>query len=1493
MKQFTGLEIAVIGMSGRFPGASDIHAFWENLKNGVESISVLTDEELAEEIGPDRSLMGNPNYVKASSFLKDKEYFDSAFFNCLPDEAMLMDPQMRLFHECVWSAIEDAGCNLERDKVGLFAGAGINTNWEVYCQLINQGLVDDFSASQLYNARFLASRLSYLLNLRGPSVFVDTACSTSLVAIHQACRSLLVGDCNVAVAGGVTITNRSRKGYLYEEGMIHSRDGHCRTFDADASGTVTGEGTAVVVLKTLKNALKDSDHIYAIIKGGGVNNDGNNKVGYTAPGVDGQTEAIMMAHRWSKVPPESISYVEAHGTGTRLGDPIEVEALNRAFGKSQEKYCGLGSVKTNIGHLDAAAGVAGFIKTVLALKHRQIPPSLHFKNANPKIDFSGSPFYVNTELRPWVNAKYPLRAGVSSFGIGGTNAHVILEEAPEQEATSGSRPYQLLLFSGKTPSSLERNIENFLSYVSGEKTLNLADAAYTLQTGRSGFSFRQAIVCANAVENAVQVLSGERKSPSPLGEKQPSPVVFMFSGQGSQYVNMFRDLYAGESFFRSVSDSCFDIVKGFCGRDLRSVVFNEGSLNESLDETGNTQPCLFIIEYSLSRLLMQWGISPDMMIGHSIGEYVAACLSGVFSLEDALYLVTERGRLMQQARRGKMLSLSISREELESLLSEHRDISLAAVNSPSSCVVSGEAEAINAFKVLADALGYATKVLRTSHGFHSYMMDEILVEFEEVVKKVSMHRPQVSFISNLSGEEATYGEVSSVSYWVRHLRETVQFSLGIETLLRKKEWIFVEVGPGRSLSTFVQSHGSRKPGDKALSLGRSSQDKVNDLQHLLRGVGALWSHGLNVSWASFYEHESRRKISLPTYSFDKIKYPVHVDAYKMITDMMGSRQQKEKELGKWLYRPSWKLLDEGKVGNEKVDGVTLLLCDSLGLGSSLAGKLRNSGELVVMVELGSSFESSVDFQYKIDADSLLDYDRLFSHLSREGRLPSRIIHCWSVSAAGEVGYTAESCALYFYSLVEIIKSCSVYGGLQDKTFIVISNDQYDILDRGNVSGVKSMLPALLTVLSQEHPGVRTRSIDISLKEFSEGSLTELLYRELQVAGRGDVLSLRHGRRWSKMYDRVQVSSPTASVLKAGGVYLLTGGLGALGFHVSRYLLRTYQARVVLVGQTPLPVDGQGRSEYMSSGSGPEKEKLNRLMQLESEAQGSVLYMSCDISEPGALAEVVRQSEARFGRIHGVIHAAGTVSGSSINTLVKLGRADYQHQFKSKVMGLESLREVFEDRGLDFCMLTSSLSSILGGLGFGAYASGNAFMDHYVQGYRAQGRLQNWMSVDMDGLNFGGGETEVIGGEELLSLLPYLLSVLHQGQVIVSPTDLQWRLDRWVYGQDLDKVHASASELEVGRVEAQLVGAAEPEEKMLHVWRSFFGRMEITAEDDFFEIGGDSLKALTIISRMHKALNVEIPIAELFARPSVKQLTEYITALKKDAESDGKASGRLS
>ncbi|HEX6288914.1 MAG TPA: MupA/Atu3671 family FMN-dependent luciferase-like monooxygenase [Herpetosiphonaceae bacterium] len=872
--------IAIIGMAGAFPGAKTLEQFWDNLRSGVESIAQLSDAELLAR-GADPVALQDPRYVKAAAMLDGIEEFDATFFGMTRREAEITDPQQRIFLERAWEALEHAGYNPERfpGTIGVYGGGSTNT-YLLFNLLARPDLLQSFDPVQIdiTNAGdHLTTRVSYKLNLRGPSHLIQSACSTSLVAVHVACQGLLNYECDLALAGGVSINAQQRLGYQYLEGGIVSPDGHCRAFDASAQGTIFGSGVGIVVLKRMADALADGDTIHAVIRGSAINNDGALKVGYTAPSVHGQAEVISEALSFANLDPTTISYIEAHGTGTALGDPIEIQALTKAFRATTDAsgFCAVGSVKSNIGHLGAAAGVASLIKAVQALKHREMPPTLHVTQPNPAIDWAGSPFYVNTRLQPWPAGDAPRRAGISSFGVGGTNAHVILEEAPAQEPTSPSRPWQVLVISAKTPGALELATENLSQYFRQQPAADLADIAYTLQLGRTSFPYRGMLVCRDSAD-ALATL--ERLDPQRVfrafEERSDRPVIFLLPGQGAQYVNMGRELYEHEPVFRAALDRCCDLLLPHLGRDLRRLLYptpaDAASTAQQIDQTQITQPALFVVAYALAQLWIAWGVQPAAMVGHSIGEYVAATLAGVFRLEDALALVAARGRLMQALPPGAMLAVPLPAPAVQPWLG--RDLALAAINGPAQCVVSGPTEAVAALEAQLRAQGSDVRRLPTSHAFHSAMLDPMLDAFTAEVSRVGLAAPLIPFVSNVTGAWITAEEATSPRYWAHHLRQTVRFGDGLHTVLQEPDAIVLEVGPGQALSRLARRHPAYSRKHTALPSLPSAREQESDLAFMLTTLGKLWLGGAAVDWAGLYKDERRRRVSLPTYPFERQRY---------------------------------------------------------------------------------------------------------------------------------------------------------------------------------------------------------------------------------------------------------------------------------------------------------------------------------------------------------------------------------------------------------------------------------------------------------------------------------------------------------------------------------------------------------------------------------------------------------------------------------------------
>jgi phthiocerol/phenolphthiocerol synthesis type-I polyketide synthase E len=927
IERFDGTEIAIIGMAGRFPGAQGLDAFWNNLRDGVESIKSFTTEEL-QASGFGEEVLKENHYVRARPVLDDIDLFDAAFFGFSPREASVMDPQHRLFLECVWEAIESAGYDAERYEGAISVIAGSNrSTYLIHNLYANQeimALVGEHQYILNNSLGSLTTRVAYKLNLKGPCYTVQTYCSTSLVAVHLACQCLLNFECDMAVAGGVSIHVPQESGYWFREGDILSPDGHCRPFDAGAQGTVFGNGLGVVILKRIEDSLADGDHILAIIKGSATNNDGSLKVSYLAPSVTGQAEVIAEALASAGVAPETITYVETHGTGTALGDPTEVTALTRAFraGTQRNGFCAIGSVKSNIGHLDAAAGVAGLIKTILALKHKEIPRSLHFEKPNPEIDFENSPFYVNSRLSQWKSDGSPRRAAVSSFGFGGTNAHVIVEEAPEMEVSGHSRPWKLLLLSARTSTALEAATENLVKHFHQYPNIELADVAYTLQVGRKAFNHRRMVVCQD-VEDVVSTLNAvDRGRVVTVCQENRNPsIAFMFSGQGSQYVNMGLDLYRTESRFREEVDRCSQILEPHLTFDLREILYPDENKAEEAEQmliqTLATQPALFAVEYALAQLWMSWGVNPAAMLGHSIGEYVAACLAGVFSLEDALSLVAARGRLMQGLPGGSMLAVMLSEEEIQPFLDE--TLSLAVINAPSLCVVSGEEEAIDGLEAELARKGVGSRHLHTSHAFHSKMMDPILGEFTAQVNQVRRHPPQIPFVSNVTGTWITSEQATDPGYWARHLRQTVRFSECVQQLLQEPNRLLLEVGPGRTLTMLAKQQPNLTKDQIVLASSRHPKEQISDEALILNTVGRLWLAGAQIDWSGLHADENRYRVPLPTYPFERQRYWVSPAKPLFTTSSMVQSSPEEEETIAITGRKEPKLKSGGKVDGPATD----------------------------------------------------------------------------------------------------------------------------------------------------------------------------------------------------------------------------------------------------------------------------------------------------------------------------------------------------------------------------------------------------------------------------------------------------------------------------------------------------------------------------------------------------------------------------------------------
>ena len=1510
--------IAIVGMAGRFPGAADLRQHWDNLRRGVEAITFFSDEELAAA-GVDAGLLRNPRYVRARGVLQDAELFDAVFFGLSPREAEIMDPQHRVFLEAAWQALESAGYapGVTALNVGVYAGASLNS-YLIASLLTNPEVMmaaGGYQAMLANDKDFLATRVCYKLNLRGPGVTIQTACSTSLVAVQMACQALLARECDMALAGGVSINVPRVTGYLYEPGMILSPDGHCRAFDAGAQGTVAGEGVGVVVLKRLREAVADGDHVHAVIRGAAINNDGSLKVGYTAPSVDGQAAVIARAHAMAGVDPSTITYVEAHGTGTELGDPIEVAALTKAFRATTDRrgFCALGSVKTNIGHLDAAAGVAGLIKAVLALEHRALPPSLHFASPNPQVDFASSPFRVNAALTEWERAgDTPRRAGVSSFGIGGTNAHVVLEEAPAPAPAAPSRPVQVFTLSAKSGEALDRTGAALVDRLAEPGEPAAADVAYTLHRGRATFPHRRIVVAAGVAEAARALRDGDpRRVLSRVDAGKDRPVVFMFSGQGSQYVGMGRGLYESEPLFREIVDRCASALAPILGLDLRGVLYPapEGieAARARLATTAITQPALFVVEYALAQLYLEWGIRPQAMLGHSIGEYVAACLAGVMSLPDALALVAARGRLMEVPG-GAMLAVPLPEQEVRALLPA--SLSIAAVNGAALCAVSGPTSDVAAIEARLTGRGIRAQAIHAAAAFHSAMMEPILDAFREVVGRVSLSGPSIPYMSNVTGTGMSAEDAKDPGYWVRHLRQTVRFWDGLQEVTRDQEPVLLEVGPGRTLASLARPASTAARPLEILSSIRHPQDDLDDAVVLQTTVGRLWLAGVPIDWAGYHGRETRRRVPLPAYPFERQRHwilPAVPRAERPErVEMLGKRS----EIVRWFYAPSWRRAAAPHAAATEPGAAWLLFADDAGVGAAIAAWLRRAGADVTTVVRGEKFARLEDGGFTLGADGRRDYDRLVAELTQGRPFPSRVLHLWSVIPESEAEPQLEDVqARGFYSLLFLAQALAEASVREPITLGVVVNGLHDVTGDAVTRPERATVLGPALVIPQEYANVRCRVIDVALPLAGRTveSLATQLVAELDEPGEPPVVAYRGVHRWIQSLEPAPLdAAPGAAGLRRHGVYVITGGLGGLGLVIARHLAEKVQARLVLIGRSALPPRDQWASWLESHGADDATTNRIGALQAIEAAGGEVLALSADVADRAQLARALDEARRRFGPIHGVVHAAG-IAGGGIIPLKTPEIAD--RVLEAKVRGTLALWDLLGGQELDFLFLCSSITAVVGGPGQVDYCGANAFLDAFARSRGPAAKGPRVISVNWDAWQEVGMAASTVVPAALAArrardlaeaILPAEgVEVFDRvlagrlSEVIVSTRDLPGllalarRAAESTTGESTpaSPTAAPAPSGRAGLPTPFVAPGTDLERTIAEVWQELLGIEPIGTQDDFFEAGGHSLLATQVMSRLHQRLGVDVPLRTLFEARTIAVFAERVAELANGAGED--------
>lgn len=1509
--------VAIIGLAGRFPDADDLDVFWRNIAAGVESLTTFSDADLDAADVP-AALRANPNYVRRGTAFDQAEYFDASFFGISPREAQILDPQHRVFLECAWEALEHAGYAVGDvpEAVGVYAGASMNSY--VYFRLMqNPALassVGDYQIMLGNDKDFLCTRVSYKLDLHGPSMGIQTACSTSLVAVHAACRALQRNECDMALAGGVSLTFPGRAGYLYQEGMILSPDGRCRPFDAEARGTRPGAGAGIVVLKRLADALADNDTVHAVIRGIAINNDGAGKAGFTAPSVNGQVEVVATAQALAGVSPRSIAYVEAHGTATPLGDPIEIAALTRVFRATTDDvgFCRLGSLKANLGHLDVAAGVAGLIKTVLALKHRTLPPLVNFQSGNPALQLDRSPFTASAVGCPWeVDGDTPRRAGVSSFGIGGTNAHAVLEEAPLGVPPPPSAGPQLLLLSARSEAALDAATERLADHLQAHPEQDLADVAWTLQRGRVAFPVRRALVAASAAK-AITLLRTPQRPPVWSGRHEGGarPVAFLFSGQGSQYAGMGRDLYAAHAVYREAIDRCALLLQPLLGEDIRLHLHADDD-SAALTETRLTQPALFAVEYALASLWRHWGVVPTAMLGHSVGEYVAAHLAGVMSLPAALTVVASRGRLMQQQAPGGMATVHLAASDLGGWLGA--GVEVAAVNAPGLCTVSGPSEAITALLGrLADA-GIEARALHTSHAFHSAMMEPALAGFTAVFDGVALSAPTVPYVSNLSGTWITPQQATSPAYYADHLRRAVQFEAGMRTLAADAALHFVEVGPGAALTSLARMNLGPDGGRRVVASMRRATDARNDDEALLEAAGRLWLAGSTLNWSALHA-ERRRRVPLPTYAFERKRHsvdradrPVSAAPSPGPADV-GPATNRPRPVEDWLWIRTWQRagrLPQRPVPAALAGARWLVFHDEAASSLALVDAWRGQGIRVLSVLPGDGFVRDGGDQFRVRAGTPADIERVLHEVEADGPCTA-VVHAWNATGPADLTRSPDlDTARRFgiYSLLDLGQALAGRPRDQVLPVIVLSTDRESVFGQEPLRPERSLLLGPAYLLPIDVPRVRCRSIDLASADWADpahaATLAAPIAAEVANPDREVVVGYRFGYRWLPVTAHQPHVAPAAAApwLHDRGTYLITGGTGGLGLTFAAELARSCSARLVLTARTALPERAQWDRLLADPETSPAlQSRLRRLKELE-DLGAELLICVADVSDPAQMASAIAAAGRRFGAIRGVIHAAGELG--THDPLQQKSRESVEAVLRPKVEGTLVLDELFAASRLDFLVLCSSISTSFGSQGMSDYSSANAFQDAFARSGRARSTdrvvsigWDSWRDVgfavalggDPDGPALRNAIAAHEGAQALgiamAAGLPHVYVSRQDMPAMLSHVEAltQWLLDSRAAPRAATPAAPSPTPT------SSLPGddgaaSSEVEHRITAIWRDLIGIDDISLDADFFQLGGHSLMATRVLARIEEALGVRLSLRDIFDAPTIRGQAARVAALR--------------
>ncbi|MEU8269866.1 SDR family NAD(P)-dependent oxidoreductase [Sphaerisporangium sp. NPDC049002] len=1543
-------DIAIIGMAGRFPGADDVETFWRNISTGVESFTRFSDEELTLA-GVHPTTFQQPNYVRSRPILDDIRGFDAGFFGYNPREATLADPQQRIFLECVWEVLEAAGYASpgDRGSVGVFAGMNISGYLLTRLRAFEMGI--DPSALMIGNDKdSLATNVSFRLDLSGPSVTVQTFCSTSLVAVHLASESLRRGECDMALAGGVSVRIPDRVGYLWEEGGQESPDGHVRTFDADGKGSMFGDGAAVVALKRLDRAVADRDTVLAVIRASHINNDGAMKFSYLAPSIDGQRRCVGRAIEKAGVDPSEISYVEAHGTATEVGDPMEVAALTRAFGPTEKKqYCVLGSIKPNVGHLDRASGVTGLIKVIQSLRNELIPGTLHYRSPNPEIDFDNSPFRVTAEPTPWPrSADRPRIAGISSLGMGGTNAHAIVTEAPEA-APRRERPrrWQVLPVSARSASAAELSCARLAERLAAQPELDLGDVAYTLQVGRKLFGHRK-VVIADSTGRAAELLADVAgplcRTDATIGRK----VGYLIAGVGEQYPGMVAALYADDPAFREDVDECVAIL-GLTEAAQLSDMFvpaerdasGAGDLARLLGRAEDTaprptsvahliQPAVFVAEYALARQFTRWGVQPEIMVGYSLGEYVAACLSGVLSLPDALRLVAYRAKLITSQPEGAMLAVAADERRLRAVLGEllTRDLDVA-VRTGSQVVLAGPTEAVEEASALLLKAEIGSRRLATTHAYHSRMLAPVAAELTAwITDNVTLNPPAIPYISNVTGQPATEEVVTDPGYWARHMCETVEFGAALAHVLEGGDLALAEIGPGQSLGALTRGHPDcdRNQWPLIVTTLPAANDKLDAHAAAATAVGKLWLSGVTVDWAALHDLTSTGaapetgwapgRVPLPTYPFEHQEYWLEIDQTAAGSGAPLLDENDPTSIAKalprlpedqWVNVPVWQQTTPRPARAE--EAARWLIYTDTGLPDTLAASLREhlsaDGREVVLVRPGDRFASEPGGMV-VRPGSQEDAISVLRELGQQDRRPERIVHLWTADAARPEGDPTEDCLQRgLHSLVAFARAAGDVG-LSPWSLDIVTVGSQRVLPGDVVRAERGTLLGPCRLVPVEYPRVRTRLIDLDAA--TAENLPRAVLAELRAEPADQVVALREGRRWVPGYEVLDASciadAAPAAEIRRGGTYLVTGGLGGIGLAMAERLAEHYQANLVLMGRTPVPPREQWGQILASPSTADEvRRRLDGLQRLVT-AGTEVVTVAGDVSQPADVRRAVGAALERFGELNGVVHCAAV---PAVGLMQFKTAADIERVLAPKVAGTLAIADALREVPVDFVALFSSTTSATGGgAGQVDYCAANAYLDAFALSDALPGVTVasiDWGEWTWNGWtegldNYDEGSRQYFEWYRSTFGITFdqgfqtLLRVLASGEphTIASTQDfaplvaMSRRSSIESHQATVKKIRDAFGrhprpDLSTAYVEPQ----SPAEEAIAGVWAEALGLEQVGVHDNFFELGGNSLLGMEIIAEVRKALELSyLPPHLLYQAPTVASLAEAAAA---DEEKD--------